>query len=97
MENGYNNKSYSFSFEIEEDEKMKDFIERTCQEINAFEVASKERIIQLFQKVVEIDNNGLDLNEYDNAIKQLLILFSLGYKHGWNDYKDVLELKEEKQ
>lgn len=86
----WKNKSMSFGITTESNEKVLDFFKRFEKEHVTFEKAIAERIEHLF-------NNHVDVSgaEKDAAYQQLLKLFSIGYKLGWNDYKSIIDEKKE--
>ena len=82
----------SVSFEMPTDEKMLDFMKRMEKEHEDIQRAVYERIKQLFHKFVEVEfKTPHSKEETDEATRQLLTLFSIGYKLGWNDHKEVSE------
>ena len=78
------------SFDIKADEKAVDFFNRTMKELKDFEKAINERMIQLFD-----ENIGVGGEKADEAYKQVLQVFMLGYGHGWNDRKELIDKMKE--
>lgn len=76
---------HTMSFEMECDEKTKDFFMRMDRELKEKSEAIQERIESLFKEYFQIMSK-LDEEKEDEARKQLLGLFAIGYKLGWNDY-----------
>jgi hypothetical protein len=85
-----NKGSISMSFDIKADEKAVDFFNRTMKELKDFEKAINERMIQLFD-----ENIGVGGEKADEAYKQVLKVFMLGYGHGWNDRKELIDKMKE--
>jgi hypothetical protein len=89
--NDWTNKgNISMSFDIKADEKAVDFFNRTMKELKDFEKAINERMIQLFD-----ENIGVGGEKADEAYKQVLKVFMLGYGHGWNDRKELIDKMKE--
>ena len=78
-------KCYTMSFEAKVSEETKDFFTRMMEEMKDKETAIRERIETLFNEKCQFGSD-LDKKETDKAYMQLLTLFSIGYKLGWNDY-----------
>lgn len=80
---------WSVTFQMEADEKTKDFFKRTEKECKDLEAAAKERIMQLFHEFVTLEGPA------KIAEDKLFGLFSIGYQLGWNDCHAVrIETKE---
>lgn len=79
--------SWSVTFQIEADEKTKDFFERMEKEHKELEIAARERIAQLFHEFVTLE--GLA----KIAESKFFGLFSIGYQLGWNDCHVLCEEK----
>lgn len=90
MSDLYNKRSISMSFNIKADEKAVDFFNRTIKEFKDFEKAINERMIQLFD-----ENIGVGGEKADEAYKKVLKVFMLGYGHGWNDRKELIDKMKE--
>ncbi len=71
--------SWSVTFQIEADEKMKDFFARMEREHKELEIAVRERIVQLFHEFVTLERPA------KIAENKFFDLFSIGYQLGWND------------
>lgn len=89
--------SYEITFELENNEEMKAFIQRMNDEQKRRDEAIRERIQQLFDEYVKIDGE-----EKDKAYWQCVNLFSIGYQLGWNDCHELTDdvikkIKEWKQ
>ena len=78
-------KCYTMSFEAKVSEETKDFFTRMMEEMKDKETAIRERIETLFNEKCQ-SGSDLDKEKTNEAYKQLLLLFSIGYKLGWNDY-----------
>lgn len=83
--------SFSMSFKAEASEETMDFFRRMQDELATFEKAIDKRIEQLMDEHVGVDDTSNDTSKGDKAYEQLLALFGLGYKLGWNDRKKVDE------
>lgn len=80
---------WSVTFQLETDEKTKEFFERMAKEHKELETAANERIMQLFHEFVTLDESA------KIAEDELFGLFSVGYQLGWNDCHAVrVETKE---
>lgn len=75
--------SWSVTFQIEADEKTKDFFARMEKEHKELEIAVRERIVLLFHEFVTLEG------PVKIAEKKFLDLFSIGYQLGWNDCHEV--------
>ena len=87
MSDWNNPKNISMSFKLEADEKTVDFFNRTMKELEDFEKAVNKRMIQLFDENINIGGEKAD----EEAYKQVLKVFMLGYGHGWNDCKTLFD------
>ena len=77
----------SFDIKVdEEDARIMGQFKMLAEECDTFEKAIGERIEYLFNAHVEVDGK-----KKDTAFQQLLQLFSIGYKCGWNDYKSIID------
>ena len=72
--------SMSFTFDMEPNEEAKAFFERMNKEYKEREAAFKERIKQLFDEHI-----GVGGEKADEAYKQILQVFTIGYQCGWSD------------
>jgi hypothetical protein len=79
----------SVSFMVEPNEEAKAFFERMQKEQTEREEAFKKRIKQLFDEEI-----GVKGDKADEAYKQILQVFTIGYQHGWNDLHSLLNKKE---
>lgn len=71
--------NWSVTFQLEADEKTKDFFERMDKEHKDLEAAAKERITHLFHEFVTLEGPA------KIAEDKFFGLFSIGYQLGWND------------
>lgn len=76
-----NKKSWSFQFDVEPDEKIKDFALRMLSEHREYEEAVRKRIKQLFDEYVKIDGELAEAGYIS-----ILNVFAVGYQLGWNDH-----------
>ena len=79
--------NWSVTFQMEADEKAKEFFERMAKEQKDLEDAAKERIKQLFHEYVTLEGPA------KIAYEKLFGLFSIGYQLGWNDCHRINEEK----
>lgn len=87
----WNNSKYiSMSFDLKVDEQTVDFFTRKINEIGNFEQVINARIKQLFD-----ENIGVDVAEKGVSYHQVLMVFMLGYGHGWNDRKALVDIFQE--
>lgn len=77
--------NWSVTFQMEADEKAKEFFERMEKEHKDLEAAAKKRIRQLFDEFVALEGKAKDEEG------KLLQLFAIGYQLGWNDCHIVHE------
>lgn len=90
--------SFNMSFKAEASEETMDFFRRMQAELETFEKAIDKRIEQLMDEHVGVDDTSNDTSKGNEFYKQLLALFGLGYKLGWNDRKKVDEhFREDKE
>ena len=82
-------KNMSLSFKVEPNEEAKAFFERMQKELTECEEAFKKRIKQLFDEEI-----GVGGEKADEAYKQILQVFAIGYQHGWNDLYSLHKAKE---
>lgn len=80
--------NWSVTFQMEYNEKAKEFFERMDKEHKDLEAAVKERIKQLFLEYVTLEGPA------KMAYEKLFGLFSIGYQLGWNDCHSVHEEKQ---
>lgn len=78
---------WSVTFQMEADEKAKEFFERMIKEHKDLEAAANERITQLFHEFVTLEGPA------KFAYEKLFWLFSVGYQLGWNDCHRINEEK----
>ena len=76
---------YSISFDMKASEEAKDYFLRMVEEHKEKIDAIRERIESLFKEFCQIGSD-LDKEKTNEAYHQLLTLFSIGYRLGWNDY-----------
>ena len=76
--------TWSVSFDLPVDEKMKEFIDKMDKEHKEIEDVFTARIKRLFEQYVGLDGEANRLHD------KLLVLFSLGYQFGWNDHINSL-------
>ncbi len=86
MSDWNNQGGISMSFKLEADERAVDFFNRTMNELQDFESAINARMKQLFD-----ENIGVGGEKADEAYNQVLKVFMLGYGHGWNDRKALID------
>lgn len=79
----------SVSFRVEPNEEAKAFFERMQKELTEREEAFKKRIKQLFDEEI-----GVGGDKADEAYKQILQVFTIGYQHRWNDLYSLHKAKE---
>ena len=82
--------NYSVTFQMEADEKAREFFEKMMREHEDLQAAARQRIIRLFDKFVAVDGE-----KKDEAYWQLANLFGIGYQLGWNDCHDVCDAKDQ--
>ena len=80
----------SVTFDVKPDEKMQAFIERMQKEHVEREEAFRKRIKQLFDEHI-----GIEGPKKDEAYRQVLNVFSLGYQCGWSDLKSLYDKYKE--
>lgn len=87
----YDNKGYEVSFSVTANEDVTAFFNRTMVEkYISMEKALTTRIEHLFKEFVNLNKEITDKDR-----KELYLLFELGYSLGWNDYKNLIEKKNE--
>lgn len=86
MANWNDKKNLTSSFKVEPNEEAKAFFERMQKELTDSEEAFKKRIKQLFDEEIEVGGD-----KADEAYKQILQVFAIGYQHGWNDLYSLHE------
>lgn len=79
------------TFDMPADERMEDFVDRMAKEHAERREAFARRIKQLFDEKVELEGP-----RKDEAYRQLLNLFSVGYQCGWADLKRLQDKAREK-
>ena len=70
----------TLSFRMDTNEEGKAYFDRMLREMKDKETAIRERIEQLFGEYVQIGGE-----KRDEAYQQVLQVFAIGYKLGWND------------
>ena len=80
MSNWNDNIDMTLSFKMEVNEEGKAYFDRMLNEMKDSETAIRERIEQLFGEYVMIGGE-----KKDEAYRDLLKLFAIGYQLGWND------------
>lgn len=80
--------NWSVTFQMEVNEDVKAFFERTQKELDDIETATKKRIRQLFDEFVALEGKAKE------GEGKLLQLFAIGYQLGWNDCHCVHEEKQ---
>lgn len=83
-------KNMTLSFNVEPNEEAKAFFERMVKEQTEREEAIKKRVKQLFDEEIAVGGD-----KSDEAYKQILQVFALGYQHGWNDLYSLHNAKED--
>ena len=73
--------SWTFSFDVEPSEEIKDFALRMLSESKEFEEAVRNRIKQLFDEHVKVDGELAEAGYIS-----ILNIFAVGYQLGWNDH-----------
>lgn len=81
-------KNMTLSFKVEPNEEANAFFERMQKELAEHEEAFKKRIRQLFDEEI-----GVRGDKADEAYKQILQVFAIGYQHGWNDLYSLHKVK----
>lgn len=84
-------KNLEMTFKVEPNEEAKAFFERMLKESTELEESFKKRIKQLFDEEIEV--GGV---KADEAYKQILQVFTIGYQHGWNDHYSLYKDDDEK-
>ena len=74
----------TLSFRMETNEEGKAYFDRMLREMKDKETAIRERIEQLFGEYVQIGGE-----KRDEAYQQVLKVFAIGYKLGWNDQYSI--------
>lgn len=74
----------NLSFKMETNEEGKAYFDRMLQEMKDRETAIRERIEQLFGEYIQIDGE-----KRDEAYRQVLQVFAIGYQLGWNDQYSI--------
>ena len=74
-----NNIDTTLSFRMETNEEGKAYFDRMLREMKDKETAIRERIEQLFGEYIQIGGE-----KRDEAYQQVLKVFAIGYKLGWN-------------
>lgn len=86
----YDNKGYEVSFSVAANEDTVIFFNRIMEKHVAAEKALNTRIEHLFKEFVNLNDEITDKDR-----RTLYQLFELGYSLGWNDYKNLIEKKNE--
>lgn len=76
----------TLTFQVEASEDAKAFFDRMLKEDKEREEAYKERIRQLFNEHINIDEDVAD--ELYNKVLQV---FAIGYQCGWNDHYSLFQ------
>ena len=74
----------TLSFRMDTNEEGKAYFDRMLREMKDKETAIRERIEQLFGEYVQIGGE-----KRDEAYRQVLQVFAIGYKLGWNDQYSI--------
>ena len=82
-------KNMSLSFTVEPSEEANAFFERMKKELTECEEAFKKRIKQMFD-----EKFGVGGDKADEAYKQILQVFAIGYQCGWNDHYSLFTSQE---
>ena len=82
--------NYSVTFQMEADEKAREFYEKMMREHEDLKAAVRQRIIRLFDEFVTVDGE-----KKDEVYWQLTNIFGIGYQLGWNDCHDVYDAKDQ--
>ena len=69
---------------METNEEGKAYFDRMLREMKDKETAIRERIEQLFGEYIQIGGE-----KRDEAYQQVLKVFAIGYKLGWNDQYSI--------
>jgi len=77
------NNNWTFSFNVEPSEEIKDFALRMLSEHKEFEEAVRNRIKQLFDEHVIVEGELAEAGYID-----VLNVFAVGYQLGWNDHSE---------
>lgn len=86
--------NWSVSFDIAATEDAKEFFGKIMNDARELQDAVEERIRQLFSEHIGI--SGKDEETFEDACKQILEVFSIGYKCGWNDFRNIITSKQQK-
>ena len=87
----YDNKGYEVSFSVTANEDAAAFFNRMMVEkYISTQKALTTRIEYLFKEFVNLNDEITDKDR-----KAFYLLFELGYSLGWNDYKNLIENKDE--
>lgn len=87
----YDNKGYEVSFSVTANEDATAFFNRMMVEkYISTQKALTTRIEYLFKEFVNLNDEITDKDR-----KAFYLLFELGYSLGWNDYKNLIENKDE--
>ena len=74
----------TLSFRMETNEEGRAYFDRMLREMKDKETAIRERIEQLFGEYIQIGGE-----KRDEAYQQVLKVFAIGYKLGWNDQYSI--------
>ena len=83
-------KNLSMSFGLIPNETAVDFMNRVLGDLEDFEQAINARMKQLFDENICIGGE-----KSKEAYNQVLKIFMLGYGHGWNDYRALVNKDKE--
>lgn len=78
-----------FSFYIPVDEQTHEFFKRMYEEQIEHEKAVENRIRQLFDEFIGVEDKTTEQNAYYKVLK----VFALGYQLGWNDQHNLAKIK----
>ena len=74
----------TLSFLMETNEESKAYFDRMLREMKDKETSIRERIEQLFGEYIQIGGE-----ERDEVYQEVLQVFAIGYKLGWNDHYSI--------
>ena len=79
----------SLSFDIPVDEQTVEFFKRMYDEQVEQTQAARNRIRQLFDEFIGVEDKTTEQNAYS----QILKIFSIGYQLGWNDQHNLAKME----
>ena len=85
-------KSITMSFELKADDSAVEFFRREYDELKGFGDAVNARMKAIFDENIKV-GDGID----EMAYNQILKVFMLGYGHGWNDRKALIDYMEKEK